>query len=90
MGYRVKPFRNGMELLEKLHTISHGPPIVIERDMADLDIHTVIAAIREHRPCQPIIVHTFDDENGFPADSNLFFAWKQSDLGDLIRTLGRI
>ncbi|MGX9366560.1 hypothetical protein ACTVJH_11050 [Desulfoplanes sp. PS50] len=90
MGYRVKPFRNGMELLEILHTFGHRHPIVIERDLVDMDIHTAIAAIREHRPCQPIIVHTFDDESGFAADSNLFFAKKQSDLADLIRVLGRM
>jgi hypothetical protein len=35
-------------------------------------------------------VHTFDDESGFAADSNLFFAKKQSDLADLIRVLGRV
>jgi CheY-like chemotaxis protein len=90
MGYRVTPFKNGLELLERLHTTGHSDPIIIERDLSDLDIHAAIQAIRERRPSQPIIVHTFDDENGFPPDSNLFFAWKQSDLGDLIRTLGRI
>lgn len=90
MGYGVQGFRNGMEFLEELPNIPHDTPIVIERDLADMDIHQAIAAIRQHRPCQPIIVHTFDDENGFGAYNHLTVAKKQSDLSDLIMALGRV
>ena len=90
MGYRVRAFRNGSEFLENLDTTGRGDPIVIERELADMDIYLAIKAIRTHRPTQPIIVHAFDDENGFPPDENLFFAKKQSDLGDLIMTLGSV
>ena len=90
IGYRVQAFRNGMEFLEKLPDIPSDAPIIIDRDLADMDIHQAIAAIRQHRPSQPIIVHTFDDENGFAADNHLAVARKQSDLGDLITALGKV
>ncbi|GAU09743.1 response regulator [Desulfoplanes formicivorans] len=90
MGYGVRSFKNGKEFLEELPTTASGDPIIIDRELADMDIHQAIAAIRQHRPHQPIIVHTFDDENGFAHDNNLFVARKQSDLGDLIMTLGQV
>ncbi|WP_462324545.1 response regulator [Desulfoplanes sp.] len=86
-GYRTREFKNGRELLRELHTTGDDEPIVIERDLPRIDIHQAISTIRRVHPDQPIIVHSFDDENGFGGDPNLYVAKKQSDLAELITTL---
>lgn len=61
-GYHVREAKNGQEVLREIYTHEHLDLLILDPDLPDVNISTILEKVENRIPPLPVVIH------GFPQD----------------------
>lgn len=88
-GYRVQLAENARQLFKWIHHNEHLDLLIVDPDLPDMDVPSLLSQLREQFPLLPVVVHTLLTEKFDPSDrwSDFPFVEKQGGSIEVLKKL---
>jgi len=61
-GYHVREAKNGQEVLREVYTHEHLDLLILDPDLPDVNISTILEKLENRIPALPVVIHAFPSD----------------------------